>query len=477
MDLETVIGLEVHVQLRTRSKLFCPCPASFAGDPNSRICPVCTGQPGALPVLNEEALALAIRAGLALGCTIRQRTKFDRKNYFYPDLPKGYQISQFDQPVAESGSIQFEVDGEMRTRGITRAHLEEDAGKTMHPEGQDHSLVDLNRAGIPLIEIVGEPDLTSPAEAKVYLQTLRRMMRYADVSDCDMEKGSMRCDANISLRPRGQKELGTKVEIKNMNSARNVERALEFEIQRQGALFEAGNADQIVQETRSFRDQDGSTTSMRQKEEADDYRYFPDPDLPVFTISEEQLGSIRETMPETYERRRDRFENEYGLSAYDAGVLTDDPKLAQFFSDCVAAGVEPKAAANWVQGELLAALGESGTSVDEIPTTPKQLAELVVMVADGALSHQAAKKVFREMLSQGTAAEETARALDLLQIQDTSVLEQTVDEVIARETKSVEDYRSGKQAALNALLGRVMRACQGKGNPQVIRELLVRKLG
>ena len=475
MKLEVVIGLEVHIQLATQSKLFCPCPVGFGGQPNSRICPVCTGQPGTLPVLNEEALRLAMRAGLALHSHIRQRTKFDRKHYFYPDQPKGYQISQFDQPICEGGYVELEFDeGRTRKAQLTRVHLEEDAGKALHPEGLEQSFVDLNRAGVALIEIVGEPDLRSPEEAGAYLISLRRTIRYAGVSACDMEKGSMRCDANISLRPAGQTTLGTKVEIKNMNSVRNVARALHTEIERQTRYLHEGR--DIVQETRSFRDEEGTTISMRTKEEADDYRYCPEPDLPLFVIADETLEEVRRALPESYRDRYRRYVEELGLSDYDARVLLEDPDLSAWFEACVRGGLEAKQAANWVQGEILAFRREHPGEVADLKIQPEDLVELGRMVEAGDVSRQAAKKVLLHLLTHGGKARATTEKLDLLQMRDSGALEKIVADVLAEETAIVADYQSGKKAALNALLGRVMRASKGKGNPARIREILQQRL-
>ncbi|MSR46888.1 MAG: Asp-tRNA(Asn)/Glu-tRNA(Gln) amidotransferase subunit GatB [Planctomycetes bacterium] len=480
MELEPVIGLEVHCQLATRSKLFCRCVADFGGTPNSRICPVCTAQPGALPVLNEQALALALNAGLALHCTIRDQIKFDRKNYYYPDLPKGYQISQFDEPLCEWGELEFELEkGGTKVAKIRRIHMEEDAGKALHPDGANVSLVDLNRAGVPLVEIVGMPDLCSPAEASAYLQTLRRTLRFAGVSECDMEKGSLRCDANISVRPKGQEKLGTKVEVKNINSFKNVERALMFEIARQSEMVARGEP--IVQETRSFRDTEGSTIAMRKKEDAHDYRYFPDPDLPLFDVGRNRIEQARAALPEGFVAKRRRYQASWGLTDYDTRVLTEEPATALFFESVVAAGLSPKSAANWIQGEVLAFLGETKGStksdISELKITATELHALVQMEERGELSHQAAKKVLRRMLETGVDAQNSAVALDLLQIRDSGALAATIDEVISTETKVVADYRGGKETALNALLGRAMRATKGKGDPNLIRELLLQKLG
>ena len=479
IELEPVIGLEVHCQLATKSKLFCRCEAGFGGLPNSRICPVCTAQPGSLPVLNQEALELALKVGHALQCQLRVQIKFDRKNYFYPDLPKGYQISQFDEPLCEWGRLEFELEkGGTKVTQIRRVHMEEDAGKALHPEGASSSLVDLNRAGVPLVEIVGQPDLASPAEAHAYLQALRRTLRFAGVSECDMEKGSLRCDANVSVRPRGQKEFGTKVEVKNMNSFRNVERALQFEIVRQSELVLRG--EKIVQETRSFRDSEGTTVSMRVKENANDYRYFPDPDLPLFDVGAERIAQAKAALPEGFAAKRARYHAEWGVSEIDARVLTEEPAIARWFESVVAAGLPPKVAANWIQGEILAFLGETkGEAKGDfaaLKLAPAGLAELVQMEETSKLSHQAAKKVLRRMLESGDTARAAAQALDLLQIRDSGALATTVDEVLAQEAKIVGDYKGGKETALNALLGRVMRATKGKGDPNVIKQLLLEKL-
>ena len=474
---EAVIGLEVHVQLDTRTKLFCACANEFGGNPNSRICEVCTGQPGALPVLGERALEQAIVAGLALHCKIREHTRFDRKNYFYPDLPKGYQISQWEEPIAENGRVEFELEpGVRRSSHVVRAHLEEDAGKVIHPEGETFSWVDYNRAGVPLLEIVTAPDLRTPSEAAALLTALRRLLRYAKVSDCDMEKGSMRCDANLSIREVGTSELGTKVEIKNLNSIRHVEQALRSESQRQSALAAAGRVEEIVQETRSFRERERITVTMRRKEGADDYRYFPDPDLPVVEVSTERREHATQQVGERPLERADRYRRDWELSAYDAAVLVDDRAVADWFEAVVAAGAGPKPAANWVQGELRAHLAESGRAVGDVPASPEQMAALIRLVESGRLSHTAAKTVFQRLANEGGDPLRIAEEADLLQIQDEDVLVRAVQTVIAREERIVADYRGGKGAALNALLGRVMRELGGKGNPGRIRELLTAEL-
>lgn len=472
---ETVIGLEVHVQLATRTKLFCACPVDFGGAPNSRICPVCTGQPGVLPVLNREALRLAVRTALAVGGQVAARTKFDRKNYFYPDLPKGYQISQFDQPFCQGGRIEIErEDGSLAPAQLTRIHLEEDAGKAIHDDASGRTLVDLNRAGIPLIEVVGEPDLRSPGEAAAFLSALRRIVRHAGVSDGDMEKGSMRCDANVSLRPRGSGALGTKVEIKNMNSIRNVQRALEFEIERQRQVLAAGGT--IVQETRSYRDDKNVTVSMRRKEAADDYRYFPEPDLPPFAIPRALVDEEREHLPESYRDRRRRLVQEFGLRDELAAVLCEERELAEWFEACVGHGAPAEAVAHWVTGDVLAYLAEKGTSISVLRLSPQGLAELARAVEDGVVSRQAGKSVLRRMLETGEDCARSIEALDLRQISNTSHLEATVRTVLEAQPRVVLDYRGGKKAALNALLGQTMKALAGRGNPQVIRAILLRLL-
>lgn len=481
---ETVIGLEVHVQLATRTKLFCGCLNVYGADANTNVCSVCTGQPGALPVLNDRALELAVRGGLALGCAIAPITKFDRKNYFYPDLPKGYQISQLDRPVNGEGEVRFsngegdegEESDERRIR-IVRAHLEEDAGKTMHPDGDPNSLVDLNRAGIPLLEIVSAPDLRTPAEAHRYLSELKRRLRYARVSECDMEKGSLRCDANISIRPVGAKELGTRTEVKNLNSFRHVERALEYEIERQIAVVQAGEV--VVQETRSWREAEARTEPLRSKEEAEDYRYFPDPDLPEFELDEERVEAIRQSLPEMPDTKRTRYVDQLGLPAATADVLIADRDPAEWFDACVdelAAGQDAKGVANAITGVVLALANERGVSITELRLTPGQLVRIVGLVEDGSISNQAARKVVAEVDATGDAPTDVVQRLGLGQVSDRDTLGATVDEVVAAQEKVVQDYRGGNQNALNALVGSVMKATKGKANPQLARELLIERL-
>jgi aspartyl-tRNA(Asn)/glutamyl-tRNA(Gln) amidotransferase subunit B len=475
MEFETVIGLEVHVQLKTRSKLFCSCAAGFGGEPNTRICPVCTGQPGVLPVLNQEALHRAILAGLALHCRIPSLTKFDRKNYFYPDLPKGYQVSQFDLPVAEDGYLEVRLpeSGRKRMR-ILRAHLEEDAGKDLHPEGSDVSLVDLNRAGVPLLEIVSAPEIGSPQEAYEYLTELKRILQYIRVSDCDMEKGSLRCDANISLRPAGSPDLGVKAEVKNLNSFRNVEKALAFEARRQGGLLRAGES--VKQETRMWREESACTDAMRSKEEAHDYRYFPEPDLPPFEIPAPLVERLKATLPELPLAKRERFEREFGLSGYDAGLLVQDREVAEFFEKSAALCSAPKEVSNWIQSTVMKEMNERGVKLGDLDIDPGHVAALIELIRDGKLSHQAGKRVFTVLIDEEGELDDIVKRLGLEQVSEPSVLEEIVREVMERSASMVEEYRGGKEATLNALIGQVMKASKGKANPGMVRDLLIKKI-
>ncbi|HOO77366.1 MAG TPA: Asp-tRNA(Asn)/Glu-tRNA(Gln) amidotransferase subunit GatB [bacterium] len=471
---ETVIGLEVHVQLKTESKLFCSCPVGWGGEPNSRVCPVCLGLPGVLPVLNRRAVELAVRAGLALNCRTASFSKFDRKNYYYPDLPKAYQISQYDRPLNGPGWIDISVDDADRRIGITRAHLEEDAGKLVHFEDGSGSGVDYNRTGVPLLEIVSEPELRTPREAHEYLKTIHGVMRYAGVSDCDMEKGSFRCDANISLRPAGSRGLGVKVEIKNMNSFKAVEKALEYEERRQRRILDKGGA--VVQETRLFVAESGKTRSMRSKEEAHDYRYFPDPDLVPVVLDPAWLEEERKKLPELPAARAQRFAREYGIPAYDAGVLTAERELADYF-EAAARLADPKTASNWVMVELLGKLKEAGKGIAESPVSPEGLAELLSLVVRGTISGKTAKAVFAEMFSAGSSASDIVRERGLVQISDAAELEGIVDRVIADNPGPAEEVRSGKDKAIAFLVGQAMKATRGKANPREVNRILKERLG
>jgi aspartyl-tRNA(Asn)/glutamyl-tRNA(Gln) amidotransferase subunit B len=472
MSWETVIGLEVHVQLRTRSKMFCGCATSFGDPPNTNVCPVCLGLPGALPVPNAEAVRLGARAALALGCTVHETSVFARKNYFYPDLPKGYQISQYDQPLSTGGRVTFDSAERGRIEvGITRLHIEEDAGKLLHDRFPEKTAVDLNRAGIPLAEIVSEPDLRSPAEARAYLSTLRQILVYAGVSDCSMEQGSLRVDANISIRRPGDPALGTKTEVKNMNSFANVERALEAERSRQIALVESGQ--KVEQVTLLFNAATGQVKPTRSKEESHDYRYFPDPDLPPLVLTIPWIAEQQAALPELPEARRARLEAALGLSAYDARVLTSEPALAGYFEAVVAEGVDAKTAANWVMGDVMTQFNETSS----FPVSARRLRELIGLVRDGTVSHQAAKRVFAEMASQpGQAARAVAERLGLVQVSDQAALSELVTEVLTAHPTEVARYRSGETKLMGFFVGQVMKRSQGKADPKGVQPVLAEKL-
>lgn len=475
MEFETVIGLEVHVELATKTKIFCGCSTEFGAPPNTHVCPVCLGHPGVLPVLNRRALELAMKAALALNCRIARESKFDRKNYFYPDLPKAYQISQYDMPIGEDGYIEIEVDGRTKRIGITRVHLEEDAGKLMHSADGLHSLVDFNRVGVPLIEIVSEPDMRSPEEARAYLEKLKAIMQYCEISDVRMEEGSLRCDANISLRPAGSTSFGTKTEIKNLNSFRNVQRGLEYEQERQRQILLSGG--EVVQETRRWDEATGQTVSMRSKEEAHDYRYFPEPDLVALSIDDAWVERIRQTIPELPDARKRRFIEQYGLPAYDAGVLTASKGVADFFDEAVRYADDPKAVSNWMMGELLGHMNQSGLEIGQVKVTPKGLAKLIGLIREGTISTKIAKTVFAEMFETGKDPESIIEEKGLVQISDEGALAAIVDKVIEANPKSVADYKGGKEKALGALVGQVMKKTKGKANPQLVNKLLKERLG
>lgn len=478
MKYEAVIGLEVHTELQTTTKIFCSCRTSFGADPNTNVCPVCLGLPGVLPVLNKKVLEYAVRAGLALNCEISRFSKFDRKNYYYPDLPKNFQTSQFDLPICEHGYLDVEVDGEKRRIRITRAHMEEDAGKLVHHgtsiTDSDYSLVDYNRTGTPLLEIVSEPDMRSAKEAVAYMEKMRAILQYVGISDCRMEEGSLRCDANVSVRPVGQKELGTKTEIKNINSFKGVERAIEYEAMRQAELLEDGG--KVVQETRTWDEKEGVTKSMRTKEEANDYRYFPEPDLVPFTVSDEYIENIRKSLPELPDARKERYMKEFGLSSEDAVFMTNDKATADYFEAAVAAGADPKAAVNWLMGEFASQLSNDGIEIDKAPVSAENLAALLKLISKGTISGKIAKKVFATMWKEGGNPDDIVKAQGLVQISDTAELSKLVDEVVGNNPKAVEDYKAGKKKAVGALVGQIMKATKGKANPRVINELLNKKL-
>ncbi|QQE79969.1 Asp-tRNA(Asn)/Glu-tRNA(Gln) amidotransferase subunit GatB [Alicyclobacillus sp. SO9] len=474
MAYETVIGLEVHVELNTQTKIFCGCKTSFGDPPNTNVCPICMGHPGTLPVLNEQAVELAIRAATALNCKINQDCKFDRKNYFYPDLPKGYQISQYDEPVGEHGFIEIDVNGETKRIGITRVHLEEDAGKSMHAEDGTHTLVDYNRTGVPLIEIVSEPDIRSPEEARLYLETLKSIMRYCDISDCKMEEGSLRCDANVSLRPVGQEEFGEKTELKNMNSFRNVQRGLEYEVERQTEVLTEGG--EVFAETRRFDESKQQTVLMRSKEGAHDYRYFPEPDLVRVHIDDNWMSAVKDSLPELPAEKRRRYVEELNLPAYDAGVLTSEQEIAQYFERVVGEGTDAKAASNWVMSDLLGYLNSNDVAIEASPVSAKQLSELIQTVDSGKISSKQAREVFKFMCETGDDAAKIIKDKGYEQISDEGALIPIVDEVIANNPKSVEDYNNGKKKAIGALVGQIMKATKGKANPQMVNELILERL-
>jgi aspartyl-tRNA(Asn)/glutamyl-tRNA(Gln) amidotransferase subunit B len=475
---ETVIGLEVHVQLTTNTKIFCGCSKDFGQTPNSQTCPVCLGLPGALPVLNQQVVELAIKTGLATNCQIASRSIFARKNYFYPDLPKGYQISQFELPICEHGWLDIDLEnGERKRIGITRAHMEEDAGKLIHgdtPQTAGNSLVDLNRACTPLLEIVSEPDMRSADEAIDYLKKLHQIVVYLGVCDGNLEEGSFRCDANVSVRPYDQEEFGTRAELKNINSFRFIKQAIEYEVERQIDLIEEGG--KVIQETRLFDSDTGMTRSMRGKEEAHDYRYFPDPDLVPLVISPEWIEEVRATLPELPEVKRGRFVEELGMSVYDAGVLASDRALADYFDACVALGSDAKSCANWIMGELLRKLKETDTEITDVPITPELLTGLLARIADNTISGKIAKTVFEKMWQKGQTADLIIDAEGLKQVTDTGAIEGLVDEVIAANPDQVAEYLGGKDKLIGFFVGKVMQASQGKANPGMVNQLLKKKL-
>ncbi|MCU0665970.1 MAG: Asp-tRNA(Asn)/Glu-tRNA(Gln) amidotransferase subunit GatB [Candidatus Omnitrophica bacterium] len=476
MNYQPVIGLEVHVHLKTKSKAFCACSTEFGKSPNSQTCPVCLGFPGSLPVLNETALDFAIKTGLALNCKINEFTKFDRKNYFYPDLPKNYQISQYDLPVAGKGFLKITLDGKTRRIGITRAHLEEDAGKLIHKSSS--SLVDFNRAGVPLLEIVSDPDMHSPQEAYEYLSTLKSILEYLEVSDCDMEKGSLRCDANVSIRPEGSKELGVKTEIKNMNSFKGVKDALEYQIKRQIKMSEAG--EKILQETLLWDAKTMTTSSMRSKEEAKDYRYFPEPDLPPFIIASNKIQKIKETIPELPQEKIKRFMKEYATSEYEAKILCASHKFAAAAESAIARYPikNKKAMINWYIGPVLEEAGKLNTPPHllEIPGGNEELIKLVQFIEEEKISNLTAKSVFSRSIAAKKPASQIIQEESLFQISDASELESKIDQVIKENTASVNDYKAGKTNALMFLVGQVMKKSKGKANPKIAQELLKRRL-
>ncbi|AGA68774.1 glutamyl-tRNA(Gln) and/or aspartyl-tRNA(Asn) amidotransferase, B subunit [Desulfitobacterium dichloroeliminans LMG P-21439] len=474
---EMVCGVEVHVELATKTKIFCNCSTEFGGEQNTHVCPVCLGLPGVLPVLNKEVVNLAIKAGLALNCEIADFSKFDRKNYFYPDAPKNFQTSQYDLPICKQGWLDYEVEGKTKRVGITRAHMEDDAGKLVHSGAtistSQESFVDYNRTGVPLLEIVSEPDMRSIPDVVGFLEELVRTIQYTEVSDCRMEQGSVRFDINVSLRPLGQLEFGTRTESKNLNSFSSVRRCLEYEIERQAQLLDKGQA--VVQETRTWDEGQGVTLSLRSKEEAHDYRYFPEPDLVPLVISREWVEEIRQTLPEMPAVRRERYTS-LGLTEYDAGVLTASKQLSDYFDEALQNYGEAKTLANWVMGELTRLLNAQQIRVEESPVRPKQLAELLTIIDKGTISGKIGKTVLEDMFATGQDPEVIVKEKGLAQISDTGALLKIVDEVIAANPQSVEDFKAGKEKAIGFLVGQLMKATKGQANPGVVNSLLKEQL-
>jgi aspartyl-tRNA(Asn)/glutamyl-tRNA(Gln) amidotransferase subunit B len=474
MNFEPVIGLEVHAQLLTDTKIFCGCSTKFGAEPNSHTCPVCLGMPGVLPVLNKKVVDYLLKMAMATHCTINRESSFARKNYFYPDLPKGYQISQYAEPPAEHGWVDIETAAGKKRIGITRIHMEEDAGKLIHDENSPASYVDLNRTGVPLIEIVGDPDIRTPEEAAAYLKRLHEILVYLEICDGNMEEGSFRCDANISLRPVGQEAFGTRAELKNMNSFRNVQRALEYEIKRQQYILESGGV--IVQETRLWDDAAGVTKPMRSKEEAHDYRYFPEPDLVPIHVDDPWLEEIRGAMPELPLEKRERFMSQYQIPAYDAGVLTQSRAIADYFEEVARLSGQPKAAANWVMGDILRFLNDEKKSVAECPVTPANLARMITLIQDGTISGKMAKDISEAMVKTGGTPEEIIKEKGLVQITDADALAATLSEILAKNPDQVAQYRSGRDKLFGFFVGQAMKATGGKANPQMLNDLLKKML-
>lgn len=475
MNYETVVGLEVHAELSTNTKIYCSCKNAFGGEVNAQCCPICTGMPGTLPTLNKKVVEYAVRMGYALNCGINRICKQDRKNYFYPDLPKAYQISQFDVPLCENGYLDVWVDGKEKRIGVTRIHIEEDAGKLLHDESFSGSLVDFNRCGVPLIEIVSEPDMRSSKEAKAYLETIRSILLALDISDCKMQEGSIRCDVNVSVRPQGSDTFGTRCEMKNVNSFSGAVRAIEYETKRQIEIIEDGGV--IVQETRRWDDVKGMSFTMRSKEDAQDYRYFPEPDLKTIVLEEDDLRRMKESIPELPNKKLIRYMKDYKLPEFDANLLSENPEKSKFFERCLeAAKVEPKTLSNWIVGDVTRILNEKGIGITESVLTPEKLTALIQLIDKGTISNTAGKTVLDEMFATGGRPDDIVREKGLSQISDASALEELAKGVLADNQKSVDDYRGGKTNALGYLVGQCMRASKGKGNPQTIREILLKVL-
>jgi aspartyl-tRNA(Asn)/glutamyl-tRNA(Gln) amidotransferase subunit B len=474
MEFEPVIGLEVHAQLKTRTKIFCNCSTEFGASPNTHTCPVCLGMPGVLPVLNKKVVEYTLRMALATNCTVNRESRFARKNYFYPDLPKGYQISQYELPIARNGYVDIVLNGSKTRIGITRIHMEEDAGKLTHDPQRPVSRVDFNRTGVPLIEIVSEPDLRSPEAAGAYLRHLRSIVRYIEISDGNLEEGSFRCDANVSVRPAGTEAYGTRTELKNLNSFRFVEKALQYEIDRQKEIIQDGG--QVVQETRLWDTVKNRTTSMRSKEDAHDYRYFPDPDLLPLVIDDDWMEAIRCSLPELPDQKKERFIEAYDLPTYDAAILTDSRELADYFEDCVKVFPKPKPLSNWIMGTLLGYLNAAELTISQSPISAANLAQLIELVDSGLISGKIAKTVFEEMAKSGRSPKEIVEEKGLVQVSDTGAIEAVVSEVLEQFAAEVQDYQNGKTKLMGFFVGQVMKATKGKANPKIVNELLRAKL-
>ena len=474
MKFETVIGLEVHAQLKTKTKIFCGCSTAFGAPPNTHTCPVCLGMPGVLPVLNKKVVEYSLRMALATNCEINNKSRFARKNYFYPDLPKGYQISQYELPIAEHGFLKIETNRIERKIGITRIHMEEDAGKLTHDPARPYSMVDFNRTGVPLIEIVSEPDIRSPLEAGAYLRQLRSIVRYLDICDGNMEEGSFRCDANISIMPVGSDTLGTRAELKNLNSFKHVEKALQYEITRQKEILSDGG--KVIQETRLWNTDKNKTTSMRSKEEAHDYRYFPDPDLLPLVIDDTWINNVKNSLPELPDAKIKRFIDEFSLSSENADALASSRDIAEYFEKCVKEFPNPKQVCNWIMVELLGVLNSRGESISKSPVSAKNLAGLLKLIDKGVISGKIAKTIFEDMSQTGKSPEQIVREKQLVQVTDVSAIENVVSKVLAACPKEVDGYKNGKTKLLGFFIGKIMKETKGKANPKIVNEILKKKL-
>lgn len=474
MEYESVIGLEIHSELSTKTKIFCGCTTEFGGDVNTHCCPICTGMPGTLPILNKKVVEYAVKAGLAMNCEISLYSKQDRKNYFYPDTPRNYQISQYDLPICKNGYLDVEVNGEVKRIGITRIHIEDDAGKLLHNAWGTGSLIDMNRCGVPLIEIVTEPDMRSADEAKALLEKIRTILRYIEVSDCKMQEGSLRCDVNVSIMPKGSKEFGQRTEMKNISSFSGTGRAIEYEVKRQ--IEATKNGEKINQETRRWDDDKGESIVMRTKENAQDYRYFPEPDLVPIVLTEEYVEEIRANLPELPDKKKARYLSEFGLTDYDATLLVNTKELAKYFEATVELGVTPKSVSNWILGDISKVINEKDVAIADVGISPRQLADLINEIEKGTISNTAGKTVFEEILNTGKDVKVIISEKGLAQLNDENVISEMIDSVLMKNEKSIEDYKKGKTNVVGFLVGQVMKESKGKGNPQIINNLVREKL-